>query len=346
MMPTFPVPVFASALLLVLAVHVAMRTARAWGLAALIGACAVQALLIALVQHYGVASLRFAQALGASLIPPLAWLALTQGSRRSLTWRDARHAAGPAGVVVLTVLLPAGLDAAIPLFYIGYGTAILRVAWDGADALARARLDSGDTSLRVWQAIGAAMLLSALADLLILAAILGGQPHLPALIVSFVTSLTLLGIGWVALSPGLAPPEPDAATPDPATAGPVQPPPAEEDRALVARLEALMEDDRLYLDPDLTLERLARRLQVPRKVLSAAVNRCTGENVSRFINARRIAHACAVIARGRPVTEAWLASGFNTRSNFNREFRRIRGCAPSAWQPDPTEKDPGRAAGA
>ena len=31
------------------------------------------------------------------------------------------------------------------------------------------------------------------------------------------------------------------------------------------------------------------------------------------------------------MTEAMLASGFNTKSNFNREFLRVKGESPSKW---------------
>lgn len=92
-----------------------------------------------------------------------------------------------------------------------------------------------------------------------------------------------------------------------------------------------METERPWLDPDLTLARLARRLHVPVKQLSGAINRATGDNVSRHINAYRIRHACAVLESGQSVTEAMLASGFNTKSNFNREFRRVTGTVPSAY---------------
>ena len=87
----------------------------------------------------------------------------------------------------------------------------------------------------------------------------------------------------------------------------------------------------LYLDPDLTLARLARRMTLPAKQVSAAVNRVTGENVSRLINGYRIRHACERLAAGDGVTTAMLASGFNTKSNFNREFLRVTGMSPSRW---------------
>ena len=35
---------------------------------------------------------------------------------------------------------------------------------------------------------------------------------------------------------------------------------------------------------------------------------------------------------GAGVTDAMLASGFNTKSNFNREFRRVTGRTPSDWR--------------
>ena len=90
-----------------------------------------------------------------------------------------------------------------------------------------------------------------------------------------------------------------------------------------------MVQEKPYLDPNLTLAQLARKLRVPAKALSTTINRATGENVSRFVNAARIRHAQDVLLRGETVTDAMLASGFNTKSNFNREFLRIAGVSPT-----------------
>ncbi len=97
------------------------------------------------------------------------------------------------------------------------------------------------------------------------------------------------------------------------------------------RLNALMDEETLFLDADLTLDRLSRRLRVPVKQLSAAINRTTGDNVSRYVNAFRIRCACQHLQAGDTVTNAMLSSGFNTKSNFNREFLRLKGCSPSTW---------------
>ena len=103
-----------------------------------------------------------------------------------------------------------------------------------------------------------------------------------------------------------------------------------EDQDIVQKFEAVLRRDKPYLDPDLAILRLARRLHLPEKRISVAVNRATGGNVSRYINAWRIAHACRLLREGQSVTEAMLGSGFNT-SNFNREFARVTQLSPSLW---------------
>ena len=75
--------------------------------------------------------------------------------------------------------------------------------------------------------------------------------------------------------------------------------PTEAATELVARLRTLLQKDPLFLDPDLTLSRLARRLQVPVKDLSKAINQICGENVSRYVNRHRIAHACELLKQGQ-----------------------------------------------
>ena len=106
-----------------------------------------------------------------------------------------------------------------------------------------------------------------------------------------------------------------------------------EDQALVERLGAELERNQLFRDPDLTLGRLARRLSVPARQISQAVNRSAGLNVSQFVNNRRIREVCNTLATSEiSVTSAMLEAGFFTKSNFNREFRRVMGQSPSAWR--------------
>lgn len=102
--------------------------------------------------------------------------------------------------------------------------------------------------------------------------------------------------------------------------------------ALFTRTTELLEREKLYLDPDLNLTRIARRLNVPVKKLSAAINQSTGESVSRLINGYRIKCVCAALLSGdASITQAMFAAGFSTKSNFNAEFRRVTGLAPRDW---------------
>ena len=60
--------------------------------------------------------------------------------------------------------------------------------------------------------------------------------------------------------------------------------------------------------------------------------RVTGANVSRYGNGFRVEDACERLMAGEAVTNAMLSSDFNTRSNFNHEFRRITGKSPVDWR--------------
>ena len=321
-LPAFPVPVFAAAVLLALAAAARRADGAGW-LAVLILACAVQAAVVAATQHYGVASLRPVQPVTAAAIPPLAWLAFHRTARDArLVATDLGHAAPPILMAVVAATAPPALAAALPATFIGYGTAMLLSLRAGDAATPRLPLATGRRPGRLWILVAAALVGSGLSDVAITTAAASGHAALAPWIVTFGSTMTLLLVGWVAVSRDLRP--------DPAT-GPDRPaPPADdpEDAAIVARLDRLLDDTDLHLDPDLSLARLARRMGLPAKRLSAAVNRATGQNVSRHVNARRVAAARDRLAAGDSVTEAWLASGFATRSNFNREFKRVTGTTP------------------
>ena len=103
------------------------------------------------------------------------------------------------------------------------------------------------------------------------------------------------------------------------------------DEGIWDRIQTYMNNKKPYLDPDLTLSRLSRMMGIPVKDLSSTINRATGESVSRYINAARITTAQALMQNSESITDAMFQSGFNTKSNFNREFLRVSGTSPSVW---------------
>lgn len=324
-MPTLPIPLIGALVLGFLLVALLRREDHGGFLPTLLAACAVQGLIISLAQHYNIAAARSVQPLTAALIPALAWISFQGTAIRGTRWsQDIWHGLGPLFALFCLGAAPAWLDVFIPLLYTGYGIAILLTLRQGADALPRLRLGTGDMALRLWRIIGLCLIGSALSDALIVAAQVMGQAWSQPWIITVFSSGTLVLLGAMTLSDSLSEPaQAEAPTPAPMT--------TPQDDTLMQRLDDLMVTQQLYLNPDLTLTQLARRLHVPIKHLSIAINRKTGENVSRYINKYRIDLACEKLRAGDSVTEAMLSAGFNTKSNFNREFLRTTGQAPSDW---------------
>jgi len=61
------------------------------------------------------------------------------------------------------------------------------------------------------------------------------------------------------------------------------------------RLERLVYDNELFKDSELNLQRLARKLGIPARKVSRAVNAKTGGNISQWINDVRINAACDLL---------------------------------------------------
>lgn len=323
-----PIPAFIALCLIFLALRAALAGGRG-GLAVFLMACALQSLGIALAAGFGMEGLRPVLPVSAAMIPPLAWLAFSAGLLRRVSWQqDWPHLAAPVFCLFCRLFAPETLDLAVSLVFAGYGVAILRHLRRATD-LPLARIGAGAQPRLLWQIIGGLLTASALSDVLISAAYSRGHDAWAGGIISLVAALILLCIGILSSAPDASGVAQDTADAPPLAAPDAAP--TEEDRDILAQLDALLRKDRLYLDPGLTLQRLARRIRLPEKRLSAAVNRATGGNLSRHINRWRIDHACELIAAGETITEAMLASGFNTKSNFNREFRRVTGFSPAEW---------------
>ncbi|MEY1556106.1 helix-turn-helix domain-containing protein [Yoonia sp. R2331] len=109
--------------------------------------------------------------------------------------------------------------------------------------------------------------------------------------------------------------------------------PLEEDQDLLRKLDQLMAEQQMFTDPDLTLARLGRRIHCPARSVSKAVNRIHGENISRYINGFRVRHAAMLLTTtDLPVTDIMLEAGFQSKSSFNTEFRRLTGQTPSDYK--------------
>ncbi len=323
-MPTLPIPIFSALVLLFLFLRLWCVQRRISALGILVAMCAVQALIIALAQHYSVPGARTLQPITATLIPPMAWLAFLTTSVRPVRQTDVLHAMIPVAAIAALLTAPPFLDVLIPGAFLFYGLAVLIQSLKGPDAQPRIYLESGDLPSRIWLLIGAALVASAFSDVLIVTAQAAGAGHLQPWIVSLYSVGNLLVIGACCLSGHL---QADSGEADNDVKHESQQP----DGKVWDQVERYMADHRPYLDPDLTLSRLARKTGIPAKTLSTTINRATRGNVSRFVNNARIEAAKQALLAGETVTSAMLTSGFNTKSNFNREFLRVTATSPSKW---------------
>lgn len=336
-----PVPAFFALVLAYLALRTLLSGERLL-LVAFLTACALQSLAVALAVGYGISALHAVLPITAATIPPLAWLTFRSTLFQSVSWREAwPHLAAPLFCLFCRLFAPATLDVVVSLIFAGYGACLLFSLRATRD-LPLARIEAGGLPARLWRALGWLLIVSAFGDALIALAYASGNPLWADRIVSLFASLTILLLGVLGSTPEAAG-EVETAV---AFSGPVKTilnvETVTQDREILEKLDGLLVREKTFLDPSLTLLRLARRLHLPEKRISAAVNRTTGGNVSRYINNWRIDHACKLMLAGQNVTEAMLGSGFNTKSNFNREFLRVTDLSPSDWTKN-SQSPPGNA---
>ncbi|QCM11525.1 helix-turn-helix domain-containing protein [Agrobacterium tumefaciens] len=309
-----------------------VRTNRAF--LALIALCAVQSVLVGLRWGYGVSALRYVLPILAACLPPLVYIAFRglmgvgEESRRAML---ASLFLSPLFIVFLEMVFPVAIDLALIVIFVGHAVALLLLARKGPDELDEAQFASVASAHRALIIAAIALCVSSLFDLLVFLDFAWAHGENVGALVSNANLLGLLLIGLMAALAGKskAPQmavEPAAELPPPAK-------PSEQDRDVIERLDRVMETQTLYRDENLNLSRLARRLGLPSRQISGAINRSLGVNVSQYVNQLRIREACRLLEETeQSVTAIMFSSGFQTKSNFNREFRRVTGMSPIDWR--------------
>lgn len=303
---------------------------------------AVQSVLLGLRWGYGITAIMHILPVSAALVPPLTYCGvarLVRQSRRPLAMRLALHGTPAAFIVLMLFVLPQAIDATLVAIFLGYAAAILLLMRQGTDALRLAAFEDAPQVHRAILFAAAALILSAMVDTYVALDFvwLGGRHALSVITGGNIGVLIVLAIAASAAS--RTPVESstaDRSLPDEAPAPEATEPAADTaaaDREVAASIESLMRTRQLYRDANLTLDRLARRAGIPARQISSAINRTTGKNVSQYVNEFRIAEACQLLqSSDKPVTAVMFEAGFQTKSNFNREFRRVTGMSPVEWR--------------
>ena len=116
---------------------------------------------------------------------------------------------------------------------------------------------------------------------------------------------------------------------------------AENDQMVVdakVRLEQVMDLDKPYLNPRLSLFELAKILSVTPHVLSRVINQGYGVNFSTFVNTYRVREfqrlAQLEECRDYTVLAMALEAGFNSKTTFNAAFKDITQKTPKEFLQD------------
>jgi AraC-like DNA-binding protein len=331
-MPKVSIAFVLCAVLAFIAVRLAISSSgnrRTWPLLVLLSAAALQALLVGLRWDVGIQFVRPLQIFLAAMLPALTWISfrpfVTSSRIRASDWLLFVPAI-LAGFAI--AVFPDAVDIIIMATFVGFGVACLRLATRGEAALVNTALSGViDVQRALWLATFS-LFASPIIDLFVVLDFLQNKGARVASYIGFGNLLWLVAIGAFALWAGKSVPEED----EPQTDDKPAVVPEVEDQRIAALVETKLVDG-LAKDANLSLTRLARRCGVSARQVSHAINRVHKKSVSQFVNDIRIREACRLLETSDiSVTQAIYDSGFQTKSNFNREFLRVTGKTPRDWR--------------
>lgn len=109
----------------------------------------------------------------------------------------------------------------------------------------------------------------------------------------------------------------------------------DEERAkrIAGKLERIMVEQKLYLNPDLSLPMLAAKLGVSRNILSQTLNETLQSSFFDYVNRHRVsASLCKLKNQKDTILDVAMDVGFNSRSAFYKAFKRETGSTPSQFR--------------
>ena len=98
-------------------------------------------------------------------------------------------------------------------------------------------------------------------------------------------------------------------------------------------IQHLVEEEKLYLQPNLKIDDLAKRLNTNRNYVYQAINIKMGVSFTYYINQKRIEYAVQQMEENPKalLTDIAQKSGFTSTSAFYRNFKTLIGCSPKEY---------------
>ncbi len=345
-MLAIPVPFVVSMLLTLLAVTLYFRyEGRAKTVCLFLGLCASTTAMVGLRWTWNIEAFGIAQPILASTIPIAAWYTFAHASQGQ-GFLPIKHFIAPLLVVISATTqawfsLP--LDEILTLIYIGYGVALIRFS-SKETVLINVSLGNWEGVKKAESIAGWMLIFSAFVDTFMSWDFTFNQGQFSLYILTTAHLILLPVLSMAVVVAGINTPVAEEAqshttsinNEDTSNTAMMTKERAQE---IASILDARIRKDSLYLDPELTLSKLTRKLGVPAKQISIAVNQVHEQNISKLINEYRIEHAKHALATSKDtITQIFMSSGFQTKSNFNREFLRMTNMTPSEYRKHKAEQ--------
>jgi len=110
----------------------------------------------------------------------------------------------------------------------------------------------------------------------------------------------------------------------------------EETQRFIQSLDALMREEKLYLDSELSLNDLSEKMALSVHQLSELINQGHSLNFNDYINQFRVEEFKKLLLQSRFANDTLLSvafeAGFNSKTTFNTSFKKFTGLTPSQYK--------------
>ena len=104
----------------------------------------------------------------------------------------------------------------------------------------------------------------------------------------------------------------------------------------VVRIENAMQNDKLYLNPRLTLEEFSEKIGLSYRLVSTILNRHFKQNFFEYVNQYRIQEVQNFLSNPQYSNKSMMTifqrCGFNSKATFNRFFKKHVGLTPTEYR--------------
>lgn len=110
----------------------------------------------------------------------------------------------------------------------------------------------------------------------------------------------------------------------------------EQEQRILDALKRAMEDDKVYLDAELNIQKLAVLVGTNKTTLSLVINNYLHQNFATFLNRYRIREAVRLLSdsqmRNHKIEAIGEMCGYNSRQVFHAAFKREMGITPTHFR--------------